>query len=299
MVASGKPLPFKGRFERLRDGFALLALAAATWVWSGAGFDTRAVRGLLQSGGFTAPQTQAALAMLDRAEAGGLPTSALANRIHEGMARHAGPATILGVLSDRVGDLEKADDIARRCAREGIAIRDRERSVLRLADSLSMGVTPGDVLSVLPAASKANRDLESVSRAGEVMGRLGQKGFPPSETRGIVASATAAGWTREQMDGLVLVFLEGQRLGLSKERLRQALADGIREKKEPSGLVDDLKRNAKAEAASSAPAESPDSGPASGTSGAPKRGKVGGAHGPAPGAKGPPPHPPVPRGPHH
>jgi hypothetical protein len=212
------------------------------------------------------------------------------------MARGASPAAILGVLTDRLGELERADGIARQSAREGVTIRDRERSILRLADALSMGVTPGDVLVVVPSASKANRDLESISRAGEVMGRLGQKGIPPSETREIVASATAAGWTQEQLGGLAQVFVEAKRLGIPKERLRQALVDGIRDKKEATDLLDDLKRNSRGESASSGPAEAPESGPASGPSGSAKKGRAGGAHAPAP--KGPPPHPPVPRGPH-
>src|SRR6266542_912526 len=159
---------------------------------------------------------------------------------HRGAPR-AGLA--LPVLSDRLSKLQRADDVVRGCAKEGIAVRDRERSLLRLADSFSMGVTPGDVMSVLPAAARANRDLESVSQAAEVMGRLGRKGFPPEDTREVLAAATAAGWTRDQTDGLVDVFLEARRLGVTREKTRQILAEGILEKKEPAGLVEVMKRS--------------------------------------------------------
>src|SRR6266571_7362628 len=257
-----------------RAGLALLVLAAAGPVWGDAAFDAGALRALLEARGFSATQTQGALAMLERANARGLPASALANRMREGMARRAEPSAILAVLSDRLSKLQRADDVVRGCAK-GIAVRDRERSLLRLADSFSMGVTPGDVMSVLPAAARANRDLESVSQAAEVMGRLGRKGFPPEDTREVLAAATAAGWTRDQTDGLVDVFLEARRLGVTQEKTRQILAEGILEKKEPAGLVEVMKRS------SSTP---PPSG--SSRSGAAKGGKgAGTSHGSGSGAK--------------
>src|SRR6266568_1256853 len=257
-----------------RAGLALLVLAAAGPVWGDAAFDAGALRALLEARGFSATQTQGALAMLERANARGLPASALANRMREGMARRAEPSAILAVLSDRLSKLQRADDVVRGCAK-GIAVRDRERSLLRLADSFSMGVTPGDVMSVLPAAARANRDLESVSQAAEVMGRLGRKGFPPEDTREVLAAATAAGWTRDQTDGLVDVFLEARRLGITQEKTRQILAEGILEKKEPAGLVEVMKRS------SSTP---PPSG--SSRSGAAKGGKgAGTSHGSGSGAK--------------
>jgi hypothetical protein len=268
------------RWAGFRAALVLLVLVASGSVWGDPSFDAGALRGLLEARGFSATQTQAALAMLERANARGLPASALANRIREGMARRAEPSAILGVLSDRLSYLERADDMTRRCAKEGITVRDRERSLMRLADSFSMGVTPGDIVSVLPAAARASRDLESVSGAAEVMGRLGRKGFPPGDTRDVLAAAAAAGWTRDQMDGLVAVFLEARRLGVAPEKARQILAEGILEKKEPAGLVEVMKRS------SSTP---PSSGPSS--SGSAKGGRgAGSSRGPGSGPKSAGPH---------
>lgn len=271
-----------------RAGLALLVLAAAGPVRGDAAFDAGALRALLEARGFSATQTQGALAMLERANARGLPASALANRMREGMARRAEPSAILAVLSDRLSKLQRADDVVRGCAKEGIAVRDRERSLLRLADSFSMGVTPGDVMSVLPAAARANRDLESVSQAAEVMGRLGRKGFPPEDTREVLAAATAAGWTRDQTDGLVDVFLEARRLGVTQEKTRQILAEGILEKKEPAGLVEVMKRSSKPDASSHSAQSGSSTPPPSGSSrsGAAKGGKgAGTSHGSGSGAK--------------
>jgi hypothetical protein len=285
---------------RLGAGVILLVLVASGPVWGDATFDASDIRGRLESRGFTPSQTQAALATLDRAEGHGLPASALVNRIREGIARGAQPSVILGVLTVRLADLERADEVTRRCAKEGITVRDRDRSVMRLADSFSMGVTPGDVVTVVPAAARTGRDLETVSRAAEVMGRLGQRGFPPADTRDVLAAATGAGWTREQMDGLVAVYVEAQRLGVGRERMRQILVEGIRDRKEPSHLVEDLKESAKAASAShpSASSHSPNA-PASGSSTPPsgKGGKGGASHGPGPKVvpHHPPPPPPPPR----
>jgi hypothetical protein len=278
----------------LRAGLVLLVLVASPTAWGDASFEPSNIRGRLEAKGFTPSQAQAALAILDRAEARGLPASTLANRIREGFARGAQPSAILGVLSDRLADLERADAVTRRCAREGITVRDRDLSMMRLADSFSMGVTPGDVVAVLPAVSRAGRDLETVSRAAEVMGRLGQRGFPPADTRDVLAAATGAGWTRDQMDGLVDTFLEAQRLGVGRERTRQILADGIRDRKDPSHLVEDMKKTTTAASAShpSAQSHSPASGSSTSPSG--KGGKGGTSRGSGPGTKGTPPHPPPP-----
>jgi hypothetical protein len=285
----------RSELAQLGAGLILLVLVASGPVGGDATFDASDIRGHLESRGFTPSQTQAALATIDRAKGHGLPASALVNRIREGIARRAQPSVILGVLTDRLADLERADELTRRCAKEGITVRDRDRSLMRLADSFSMGVTPGDVVTVVPAAARTGRDLETVSRAAEVMGRLGQRGFPPADTRDVLAAATGAGWTREQMDGLVDVYVEAQRLGVGRERMRQILVEGMRDRKEPSRLVEDLKGSAKAASAShpSAPPHSSNS-PASGSSTSPsgKGGKGGAPHGPGP--KVAPHHPPPP-----
>ena len=269
----------------LRAALALLVLVVSGSVSGDPAFDAGALRGLLQARGFSETQTQAALGMLERANARGLPASALANRAREGMARRAEPSAILDVLSGRLSNLERADDMARRCAREGITVRDREHSLLRLADSFSMGVAPGDVGSLLPAAARANRDLETVSRAAEVMGRLGRKGFPPRDTRDVRAAAAGAGWSRGQMDGLVDVFLEARRLGVARDKTSQLLAQGILEKKEPAGLVAAMKKS------SSTPPSTRSSSPGSAKGG---RG-AGGSRGPASGPKSPGPRGPRPQ----
>jgi hypothetical protein len=285
---------------RLRAGMVLLTLVASGPAWGDASFDASDIRGRLESQGFTPSQAQAALAMLDRADGHGLPASTLVNRIREGIARRAQPSAILGVLTDRLADLERADEVTRRCAKEGITVRDRDRSVVRLADSFSMGVTPGDVVTVVPAAARTRRDLDAVSRAAEVMGRLTQRGFPPADTRDVLAAATGAGWTREQLDGLVDVYTEAQRLGVGKEKVRQILAQGIRDRKEPSHLIEDMKESTKAASASHPSGESHSSNsPASGssTSAAGKGGKGGAPHGAGPKVlpHHPPPPPPPPR----
>jgi hypothetical protein len=278
---------------RLGGGITLLVLVASGPAWGDASFDAGDIRGRLESRGFTPPQTQAALAMLDRAEGQGLPASTLVNRIQEGIARRAQPSAILGALTDRLADLERADAVTRRCAKEGITVRDRDRSVIRFADSFSMGVAPGDVVTVVPAAARAGRDLETVSQAAEVMGRLGRRGFAPAETRDVLAAAIGAGWTREQMDGLVDVFLEAQRLGVGRERMRQMFAEGIRDRKDPSHLVEEVKRSTSAATAHSATESHSAGSSAHGSSSPPGRGGKGGtSHGPGP--KGMPPHPPPP-----
>ena len=99
------------RRASFRAGLALLVLVVSGPVWGDPAFEAGALRGLLQARGFSETQTQAALGMLERANARGLPASALVNRVREGMARRAEPSAILDVLSGRLSDLERADDV--------------------------------------------------------------------------------------------------------------------------------------------------------------------------------------------
>jgi hypothetical protein len=223
----------------------LAALFCAAFVVSVAAQSTDAgedVRVLLERGRFSPQQSQAALALLDRADKRALPVGALTNRIREGIARRVEPKGILGVVQDRLADLERADDAMRDCAQRGIPVRDRERSLLRLADAFTLGVKPGDVAVLIPAAVTGKGDLETVAHAAEVLGRLERKGFAASETREIVAAAVAAAWPAAQMDGLVGLLLEADALHLTLSDARELIVEGIREKKDGPALVAKMKQ---------------------------------------------------------
>jgi hypothetical protein len=211
---------------------AILPFVLVSAAFGAPAYDAAEMRGLLGKGQFTAQQTDAALALLDRTDRRGLPVSALTNRLREGIARKARPTAILGVLEDRLASLERADEVVRRCAQQGIPVRDRERALVRLADSFALGVTPGDVTDLLPTARQGKTDLDGIARAAEVMGRLERKGFPPRDTRDVVASALAESWSADRMEGLVGLFLEADMLRLSPDETREALVEGIREKRE-------------------------------------------------------------------
>jgi len=215
-------------------GGALVALAPVAWADPPS--DAREIRGLLEGRHFTAEQTQAVLALLDGADRRGLPVRELVDRVREGIARRASARAILGVVQDRVGQLERADDIVRRCAQEGVPVRNRERVLVRLADSLAQGVAPGDIMALLPAA-RGHGDVESVAHAAEVMGRLERKGFSTDETRDVVAAAVAERWPTDRMDELVGLFLEADFMRVPTEELVDLLREGIHDKKQPPGLL--------------------------------------------------------------
>ena len=206
---------------------ALLSPAAAA-------FDAAEVRALLEKGRFAPAQSQALLAVLDRADRQGLPVALLLNRVREGIARRADAKAVLGVVEDRFRQLERADEILKQCGQHGISVRDRERSLSTLADAFSLGVTPGDVQALLPAAAEAKRDIESVTRAAETLGRLARKGFPARDTREVVAAAMAV-WPPERMEDLVGLFLQADSLRLSPEEARDLLIQEVRDKKEDPG----------------------------------------------------------------
>lgn len=228
----------------MKTALAALYLAGAVAAYSGPEVDSPEVRDLLGRGRFAPPQAQAALALLDRADRRGLPAFALVNRIREGVARHADPKVILGVLEDRVVHLERADDVVRGCAERNIVVRDRELSLMRIADALAQGVAPGDVLDLLPAAAKGNGDLPRVARAAEVLGHLARKGFAPKETREVVSAAVADAWSAERMGDLVGLFLLADAQQLSIDDTREAVLERVRERRADPGAEGETPRNA-------------------------------------------------------
>lgn len=273
----------RGRTSRLRMAGIVLAVLACGSAWGEPSFDAAGLRRLLGARGFSAAQTQAALATLDDASTRGLPAAVLEARLREGLARRATPDTILRVLADRTAGLARAEEVARRGAAQGVRVRDRESSFTRLADAFSMGVAPADVSGLLPAAARAGGDLDGVSRAAEVMGRLARRGFPSSDTGDVLQAALAAGWKRGQLDGLVDVFDKAKGLGIPRDRTQQSLVEGIRGGKDLGRLV-----------AAEAPTKGASAPAASGAG----TGKGGGtAHGNTPGARSASPRSPGGRGP--
>lgn len=225
---------------------AALIGAAARAVAAGNSAAAEEVHVLLAKARFTPQQGEAVRAALQRAERGSLPLEALTNRLREGIARRAEPRAILGVIEDRLAQLEKADDIVRRAARQGLVVRERERALVRLADAFATGVRPGDVLDLLASARGTGIEIDRLARGAEVLGRLERKGFPADETRDVVGAAVAAAWSAEQMDEIVGFYLEADVLHLSAGETKELLVEGIREKKAGQRLADGLRRAADA-----------------------------------------------------
>lgn len=219
-----------------------LCLVVST-AWGATTYDAREIRSRLESQGFTSPQAQAALALLDRADARAIPAGYLADRIREGLARRAAPADIVAVVGDRLADLERADGVARRCAERGIPLRERDQSLVSLAQSFSLGITPDDVLTIAPASANANRNLASIAHGAEVMGRLGRAGMAPAVTRGALAAAMERGWSRHDIDDLPALFAEARQRHIDASEAGRILADGIRANKDHSSLLEDASSN--------------------------------------------------------
>jgi len=234
------PPLFSGRAAR---GLFVLALSLAA-VRGTTAVNSEETRGLLDGRRFTPQQTQSLLVLLERADRRGLPVSALTNRVREGIARHAEPRAILGVVEDRLGQLEKADDVLRLCTRENVAVRDRERVLATLADAFAQGVTTEDAAELVAAAARVKGDVEAVARGAEILGQLQRKGFAARDARAVVAEAIAQGWSTERMEDIVGLFLEADALRLSPEDARQILVEGIRGKKERPILLEKLRRAA-------------------------------------------------------
>ena len=177
-----------------------------------------------------------------------LPVSVLENRLREGLARGAAPVTILAVLDERDAGLVRADEVARRSVSEGVGVRGRNESLARLADAFSLGVSAADVHGLVPAAARAGRDLDDVSRSAEVMGRLARLGFRPAGH----ARRPAGGARRalERVPGWTAWWPCSSRREAwvsRRTRTRELLVAGIHEGKEPRVLSDDVAAKASVE----------------------------------------------------
>ena len=143
-----------------------------------------------------AQDTDRLLRLADEAEAKGLPSAAVSNKIREGLAKGVAPGVIERVVRQMTANLEAADALMREMTPPPAGV-ERERSVTLVAEALGGGVTADEVRDLRQrgqAAGKPSLDAESVATAAKGLALIKDTRLPAADGSAVIVEAIRQGF---------------------------------------------------------------------------------------------------------
>jgi hypothetical protein len=190
------------RFKNARRALALLTLAGLTFApWPAAAGpleqDLVSLARLGESQGRAPEDMKRLVDQVQRAQALGLPTESLIDKIKEGMAKRIETPRIEQRLTLMINHMKLADSLLKETgARKGQAASgDRDRALAVLSEALERGVTPDEVRSVHRDIGEGNREVrpDALAYGAKGMALMKEGGLPPDESRALAATALRKG----------------------------------------------------------------------------------------------------------
>ena len=102
----------------------------------------------------------------------GLPTEPLINKVNEGFAKNANESVIISVISTKVENLKKANEILNEALQEGLEINGEEEMVGILADSLENDVPQESLFWLLKTGATEGSSIEEITEISEELSYL-------------------------------------------------------------------------------------------------------------------------------
>jgi len=138
------------------------------------------------------------IAHAQRAEARGLPSEPLLDKIREGLAKGVDSGRIEQRLNSMTSNMEKADALLKETETPGkgqTLPQDRGRALGVLAEALGRGVTPDEVRSLHRSIGEGNRDAqpEALAYSAKGLAIMKEGGLPPDESKAVMAAASRHG----------------------------------------------------------------------------------------------------------
>lgn len=177
--------------------------------------------------GRSADDMKRLLEQAQRAEARGLPSESLLDKIKEGLAKGIDSGRIEQRLATMVSHMEQADALLK----ETGAISGgrptpggRERALEVLGEALERGVTPGEVRAVHRAIGEGGREVlaDTLAFGGKGMALMKEGGLPPDESHAMIVTASRRGLDSASLLDLAReIKVRGQELRENPARLRE------------------------------------------------------------------------------
>jgi len=124
----------------------------------------------------------------------GLPTEPLINKVNEGFAKNANESVIISVISTKVENLKKANEILNEALQEGLEINGEEEMVGILADGLENDVPQESLSWLLKTGTIEGSSIEEITEISEELSYLSlmayDSGLSPEEISLLFKEAT-------------------------------------------------------------------------------------------------------------
>ena len=162
----------------------------------------RLVRLRTERGG-RAEEVDALIRLADQAAAKGLPTAPLINKVQEGLAKGYDSSRIEPVIRQLAAHLETADRLVRE-SEPAITPSGRDAAVTLMADALSTGVTPSEVLDIRqqalsPGSSQTAISGEILASAAKGLSFIKDARLPPADGTAVLAEAMRHGFRAHEI----------------------------------------------------------------------------------------------------
>jgi hypothetical protein len=145
------------------------------------------------------------IAHAQQAEARGLPSDPLLDKIKEGLAKGVDSGRIEQRLNSMTSNMEKADALLKETETPGkgqTSPQDRGRALGVLAEALGRGVTPDEVRSLHRSIGEGNHDTrpETLAYSAKGLAVMKEGGLPPDESKAVMAAASRHGSNAAVLD---------------------------------------------------------------------------------------------------
>jgi hypothetical protein len=114
--------------------------------------------------GFASSEIRRMLALIAKAKLAGLPHGDLLLKLREGLAKNASPELVDAALADKAQKLRKAKSVVDTLLMSGYATEDYALAIKIVADTLEMGLTPQNILSVVRSGKPTEEGIPDPAR---------------------------------------------------------------------------------------------------------------------------------------
>lgn len=114
--------------------------------------------------GFASAEIRRMLALIAKAKLAGLPHGDLLLKLREGLAKDASPELVSAALAQKAQTLRRAKSVVDTLLMAGYATDDYELAIKIVADTLEMGLTPQNILTVVRSGKPTEEGIPDPAR---------------------------------------------------------------------------------------------------------------------------------------
>jgi len=167
--------------------------------------------------------------LLSDVEKYNLPTSALINKLKEGLAKGVSPAKIIVSIREKSENLYFAKYLVEQSFLEETDIQEKNKAIDILANSFASNITENMITDIFTEAIHKKKDIEDIAGAITALSNLFNLKISDTSARVITKDLLNEGYSSKDMAILTNVIIFAKKNGLSVLEINSKIIDRIRE----------------------------------------------------------------------